>query len=173
MLKIYDVIIEVVGELRPVMEQIERCDADLARQMRRAASSVALNTAEGMYSQGKNRGARYHNALGSMRETLSCIEVGVALGYLPRVEEGLVDRIRKIIGKVSADCVIHRVPFGMRDRHVAGPRAHRQIVGRRPARPQRRRNAAIHRCRAPARRHDPAADRVDRSRATAGAAAHR
>jgi hypothetical protein len=51
-----------------------------------------------MYSQGKNRGARYHNALGSMRETLSCIEVGVALGYLPSVEEELVDQIRKVIG---------------------------------------------------------------------------
>jgi four helix bundle protein len=98
MLRIYDVILEVVGELRPVMGQIERCDADLARQMRRAASSVALNTAEGMYSQGKNRGARYHIALGSMRETLACIEVGVALGYLARVDESLVDRIRKIIG---------------------------------------------------------------------------
>jgi len=98
MLKIYGVILEVVGELRPVIGQLERCDADLARQMRRAASSVALNTAEGMYSQGKNRGARYHSALGSMRETLACIEVGAALGYLPRVEEDLVDRMRKIIG---------------------------------------------------------------------------
>jgi len=98
MLKIYDVIIEVVGELRPVMEQIERCDADLARQMRRAATSVALNTAEGMCSQGKNRAARYYTAMGSMRETLACIEVGLALGYLPSVEDVLVDRIRRIIG---------------------------------------------------------------------------
>jgi len=98
MLRIYSVILEVVGELRPVIGQIERCDSDLARQMRRAASSVALNTAEGMYSQGKNRGARYHNALGSMRETLACIEVGVALGYVPRVEEDLLGRIWQIMG---------------------------------------------------------------------------
>ena len=97
MLRIYGVILEVVGELRPVIQALERRDSDLARQMRRAASSVALNTAEGMYSLGKNRRARYHNALGSMRETLACIEVGTALGYLDSVDDGVVDRIRKII----------------------------------------------------------------------------
>ena len=85
MLRIYDVILTVVGELKPVIGQIERRDADLARQMRRAAASVALNTAEGMYSQGRNKGARYHTAMGSMRETLACIEVGVALGYVARI----------------------------------------------------------------------------------------
>ncbi len=35
MLKIYDVIIEVVAELKPVMLTIERRDADLARHVRR------------------------------------------------------------------------------------------------------------------------------------------
>jgi four helix bundle protein len=97
MLKIYGVILEVVGELRPVIGAIERRDSDLARQMRRATCSVALNTAEGMYSGGKNRNARYHNALGSMRETLACIEVGTALGYITHVDDDLVDRVRKII----------------------------------------------------------------------------
>jgi four helix bundle protein len=97
MLKIYGTILEVIAELRPVMGEMERKDPDLARQMRRAASSVALNTAEGMYSRGKNRAARYHNALGSMQETLACIQVGEALGYV-RVDDGLVDRIRKITG---------------------------------------------------------------------------
>jgi hypothetical protein len=36
--------------------------------------------------------------MGSMRETLACIEVGLALGYLAEVDASLVDRIRKIIG---------------------------------------------------------------------------
>ena len=92
MLVIYGVILEVIAELRPAIEAVARCDGDLARQMRRAASSVALNTAEGMYSQGKNRGARYYNAVcvgpGLMHETLACLEVRVALGYLPRVDDG-------------------------------------------------------------------------------------
>src|ERR1700691_3864001 len=77
----HGVILEVVAELRPVVGKIERCDADLARQMRRAMCSVALNTAEGMGSRGRNRKARYHNALGSMQETMACVEVGTALGY--------------------------------------------------------------------------------------------
>ena len=98
MLRIYETILEVVAELRPVIGELERKDPDLARQMRRAATSVALNTAEGMYSRGKNRGARYHTALGSMRETLACIEVGTALGYVDGIDDGLLDRSRKIIG---------------------------------------------------------------------------
>ncbi len=59
MLRIYGVILEVVGELRGVVGQIERRDGDLARQMRRAMCSVALNVGEGMGSGGRNRGARY------------------------------------------------------------------------------------------------------------------
>jgi four helix bundle protein len=98
MLQIYDVILGVVRDLKPVMTAIAQRDPDLARQMRRAASSVALNTAEGMYSGGRNKGARYQNALGSMRETLACVEVGTALGYVDAIDAGLEDRIRKIIG---------------------------------------------------------------------------
>jgi four helix bundle protein len=98
MLKIYGVILQVVGELRPVVGQIERRDADLARQMRRAMCSVALNVAEGMGSGGRNRPARYHTALGSMQETMACVEVSQALGYIGEVDAGLVDRMRRIIG---------------------------------------------------------------------------
>ncbi len=63
------------------MEAIGRRDVDLEKQMRRAAASIALNTSEGSYSRGKNAQQRFHSALGSARETLACIEVGVALGY--------------------------------------------------------------------------------------------
>ena len=101
MLRIYNVILEVVTDLKPVIEQLERRDADLARQMRRAACSVALNTAEGMHSRGKNRGARYHHALGSMRETLACIEVGKALGYVERPDVRLLDSIGRIMATLT------------------------------------------------------------------------
>ncbi len=82
MLNIYPVVIEFIGSLRPVLAQIERRDRDLGRQLRRAASSVALNLAEGMYSRGEVRTARYHTALGSMREVQSCLEVALAFGYI-------------------------------------------------------------------------------------------
>jgi hypothetical protein len=40
MLKIYSVVLDVVKAVRPVIEEIERKDPDLGRQMRRAVSSV-------------------------------------------------------------------------------------------------------------------------------------
>jgi hypothetical protein len=46
MLKVYPVVIEFIGTLRPLLVQIERRDRDLGRQLRRASSSVALNLGE-------------------------------------------------------------------------------------------------------------------------------
>ena len=98
MLRIYDVVLEVVRGVRPTIAVIERRDPDLARQLRRAAASVALNVSEGSYSKGRNRGARYHDAMGSMRETLACIEVGVALGYIESIDEGVRNGIDHVLG---------------------------------------------------------------------------
>src|SRR5882672_1588851 len=75
MLRIYQVILGLLEEMQPVVRRIEVKDKDLGRQLRRASCSVALNVAEGMYSRGGNRQARYHTALGSARETLACFEV--------------------------------------------------------------------------------------------------
>jgi len=94
-----------VRRLRPVMAEIERKDPDLGRQMRRAVCSVPLNVSEGMYSRGKNQAARYHTAMGSMRETLACIEVGMALGYVNTVDASCLDKIDRIVAtlyKLSA-----------------------------------------------------------------------
>ena len=98
MLRIYSTILSTIGSLRPVLRAIERHDRDLARQLRRAASSVALNVAEGQYSRGQNKTARFHTALGSARETLACVEVAVALGYLREVDASLIDALDHIIG---------------------------------------------------------------------------
>ena len=61
--------------------------------------SVPLNLQEGMYSQGGNRNARFHTAMGSARETMACLHVSVAAGYLrqPEVEADLA-RIDHVIG---------------------------------------------------------------------------
>ena len=98
MLTIYPVILQTISDLKPELHRIERHDRDLGRQMRRAASSVALNVAEGAYSRGRNRAARYHTALGSARETMACLEVAVALGYLDRADADVMDRLERIVG---------------------------------------------------------------------------
>lgn len=98
MLRIYDVVIETIGEMRPLIAQIERRDADLARQMRRAVSSVALNLAEGAGVRGGNRRLRYESALGSMREAVACVDVAKALGYVGEVDAALMTKTHRITG---------------------------------------------------------------------------
>jgi four helix bundle protein len=93
MLRIYSTVIEMIRGLRPVIEDIERNDRDLARQLRRASASVALNVQEGGGSHGGTRLERYRNALGSARETGACLDVALALGYASGVDEGLLDQL--------------------------------------------------------------------------------
>jgi four helix bundle protein len=96
MLRIYAIAIEVIESLRPVLVRIEAHDRDLARQLRRAAASVALNISEGSGSRGGTRRERYHNALGSARETGACLDVAAALGYVDRIDAGLLDRLDRV-----------------------------------------------------------------------------
>ena len=96
MLRIYTTVLEVLGALRPVVTAIERHDRDLARQLRRAASSIALNLQEGSGSHGGTRRERYRTALGSARETGACLDVAQALGYLDAVDAALLDRLDKV-----------------------------------------------------------------------------
>lgn len=57
-------------------------DPDLARQLRRSSSAVALNVSEGQYALGRSRAA-YNIALREMRESFAALEAAVRLRYLP------------------------------------------------------------------------------------------
>ena len=59
-LHIYPVILTFVADVHPLIGRIARHDPDLARQLRRASTSVVLNTAEGMYARGRQRTACYN-----------------------------------------------------------------------------------------------------------------
>ncbi|HLK38805.1 MAG TPA: four helix bundle protein [Polyangiaceae bacterium] len=98
MLKIYDDMLVAVRLLRGVVAAIEKRDADLARQLKRAGSSVVLNLAEGSGSAGGIRRARYRTALGSARETLACLETAEAWGYVRTLPDGLIACMNRVVG---------------------------------------------------------------------------
>jgi four helix bundle protein len=97
--------IHALTMLRPVIEQIERSDRDLGNQLRRCASSVALNMAEGSGPRGGNRNVRYRSALGSVKETMACLDVALALGYVESVDGQLrekLETVRRVLTSVVA-----------------------------------------------------------------------
>ena len=98
MLRIYSVILEVIPKIAPALTAIQRHDPDLARQGRRALTSMPLNTAEGSYSRGRNRGARYNTAAASGNELIAVLETSVAMGYLEPQDPAVIDTLRRIVG---------------------------------------------------------------------------
>ncbi len=98
MLKIYDDMLDTVRSMRSMLAAIDKRDADLARQLRRAASSVVLNVAEGSGSFGRVRTMRYRTALGSARETLACLRVAEAFGYVETMPDAMTERMNRVIG---------------------------------------------------------------------------
>ncbi|MDI1434323.1 four helix bundle protein [Polyangium sorediatum] len=101
MLRIYEVVLVMAGDTARIAEQIERRDRDLARQLRRAMQSVALNVAEGMGSLHGHKRQRYSSALGSAREALACVQVAQAMRYIGPVHEQVLDRMDHVIATLG------------------------------------------------------------------------
>ena len=97
-LAIYDVTLQMVRDVAPIARAVDRHDPDLARQLRRAATSVPLNTAEGAFSRGKNESARFQSAMGSAAEVGACLDVAEALGYA----NGIDPQVRARLGQIVA-----------------------------------------------------------------------
>lgn len=110
MLRIYPVVLTTIQQLRGPVAQLERRNPDLARQLTRCSASVALNIAEGTYSRGRRRQARYHDALGSAREVLACLEVAQAQGALSAPPPTLLAHLNHIIGTLVKLVGPGRVP---------------------------------------------------------------
>ncbi len=97
MLRIYEVILVFLADLKTLVEPIARHDRDLADQARRAGASIALNAAEGSGAHGGNRRLRYSTALGSAREVRACLHVARAFGYLDALPQQPMDRLDHVI----------------------------------------------------------------------------
>ena len=76
--KVLEVSLQAIDELRPILARIREHDADLARQIRRAASSVALNLSEGQRRRGKDRIHHFRVAAGSADEVRVALRVAMA-----------------------------------------------------------------------------------------------
>ena len=79
---VYDRSLELIGQLAAPATALERRNRDLANQLRRAASSVVLNIAEGRRRDGKDRSYHVRVAAGSAEETRACLQVAAAWGHL-------------------------------------------------------------------------------------------
>ncbi len=98
MLRIHDTMLEALVTMRPIASAIDRWDRDLARQLRRAASSVAPRHRRGKGLVWRRAQQRYRTALGSARETLSCLRVAVACGYVEELPPKLIAEMNHVIG---------------------------------------------------------------------------
>ena len=97
MLRIYDDILEWLGSLPPILQQVAGSDANLAGQLRRASTSVGLNVAEGMGATGRMRLKAYRIALAEMREAVGALDIAVRLLYIEPLSDRDRDRTDKIV----------------------------------------------------------------------------
>ena len=99
----YEVSLEVIGSLRRVVPQIEAHDRDLADQIRRAASSVALNLMEGQRLTKGNKPKHYSIAHGSANEVKGGLQTAIAWGWIEDASEALgkLDRLLALLWRLT------------------------------------------------------------------------
>ncbi|MBL8626855.1 MAG: four helix bundle protein [Myxococcales bacterium] len=82
MLDAQRVTMELIGELKGIVERVRSRSSDLADQIQRAATSVALNLAEGRGRTGPDRRRVFRIASAEAQEVKVALEVAAAWGYV-------------------------------------------------------------------------------------------
>ena len=82
---------EFIVAVRPLVVALELRDRNLADQLRRAATSAALNLAEGNRRDGRDRAARFRVASGECAEAVEALQLAVAWGHV--AAEAIVDAL--------------------------------------------------------------------------------
>lgn len=95
----YDVSLELVRALRAPLANLRTHDANLENQIRRAASSIALNLAEGRRRTGKDRAHFFRIAAGSADEVRAALHVAEAWGY---ADHDQLERPLELLDRVLA-----------------------------------------------------------------------
>jgi four helix bundle protein len=95
--------VESVGlasDVRALLSPIARRDQELAKRLRRACDEVPLHIAEGMCSTGREKRLEYGAAASSAREALACVRAAESVGYLPTGDEGLYERLDRLLSRI-------------------------------------------------------------------------
>ena len=78
----FEIAVELITQLRPLVALIAQQDRDLAEQIKRAGSSIPLNLAEGSRRVGRDRGHCFRIAAGSAAEVRAALAVAQGWGYV-------------------------------------------------------------------------------------------
>jgi len=98
MLRIYSDVLDWVEAVTPLIRQISQHNPNLADQLDRASTSVALNCGEGMYGRGRRRVAAYGIAAQEMGESVTALEVAERRRYIEPLTPALRELSRKVLG---------------------------------------------------------------------------
>ena len=77
----YDVALDLIRALRPVVVQLRKCSPEAADQVERAASSIVLNLAEGGRRNGRDPRRFFYIAHGSAGEIRGALDLADAWGW--------------------------------------------------------------------------------------------
>ncbi len=103
--RVLDFSIELIRGLRSPVVVLRRRSDRLANQMEAAASSIALNIAEGNRREGRDRLHHFRIAAGSANEVRSGLRVAEAWGYLQekdiRKSLALLDTVLAMLWSLS------------------------------------------------------------------------
>ena len=100
---VYGAALGLVSALRSVLGEVAKSDRALADQLRRAASSVVLNIAEGNRRTGKDRVHFFRIAAGSAAEVRAGIDVARAWGTIgaASASEAELDRVLAMLWRLT------------------------------------------------------------------------
>ena len=106
-LHVHRIALETVTEIASLVGVIRSRDRSLADQLRRAASSIVLNIAEGEYSDPGTARSRFHSAAGSANETRAALRLAAAWGYVNRAHvepiDAELDRVLRMLWPLTGN----------------------------------------------------------------------
>ena len=101
MLRAQSLVLELIRALAPLCVRLRRCAPALADQLERAATSVALNLAEGSRRAGRDRRRVYRIAAGEAQEVRAALDVAAAWGHLGAAELAAARALADQVGAVT------------------------------------------------------------------------